>query len=145
VARSVVDVPEGARPIVGDLFLVARSETAPKGKSIAANPLAWKGQLFYPLFGDPISKSSQRNLSFALPMVVDTRGPAPGAVLRLLARNQLLAESALTLGPMDGDGRLVALGHLPIESLPPGSYDLQVTVSEGDQRVIRSAEFSVIR
>jgi hypothetical protein len=46
---------------------------------------------------------------------------------------------------MDGDGRLVALGHLPIESLPPGSYDLQVTVSEGDQRVIRSAEFSVIR
>jgi hypothetical protein len=66
-------------------------------------------------------------------------------VLRLLARNQLLAESALTLGPMDGDGRLVALGHLPIESLPPGSYDLQVTVSEGDQRVIRSAEFSVIR
>ena len=78
-------------------------------------------------------------------MVVATRGPAPGAVLRLLARNQLLAELPLTLGPAGGDGRLVALGHLPIESLPPGSYDLQVTVSEGDQREIRSAEFSVIR
>src|SRR6185369_16245868 len=50
---------------------------------------------------------------------------------RRLARNQLLAESAVTLGPMDRDGRLVALGHLPIETLPPGSYDLQVTVSEG--------------
>jgi hypothetical protein len=66
-------------------------------------------------------------------------------VLRLLARNQLLAESPLTLGPMDREGRLVALGHLPIESLPPGSYDLQVTVSEGEQREIRSSEFSVIR
>ncbi len=145
VARSVVDVPEDARPIVGDLILVARSETAPKGKSTAANPLAWRGQLLYPLFGDPISKSRQRNLSFALPMVVATHGPAPSAVLRLLARNQLLAELPLTLGPVGGDGRLVALGHLPIESLPPGSYDLQVTVSEGDQREIRSAEFSVIR
>jgi hypothetical protein len=80
---------------------VGRSETAPKGKSIAANPLAWKGQLFYPLFGDP-SASPVRNLSFALPMVVDTRGPAPGAVLRLLARNQLLAESALTLARWTG-------------------------------------------
>jgi hypothetical protein len=145
VARSGVDVPEGARPIVGDLILVARTESAPKGKSTAANPLSWKGRLCYPLFGDPISKSRQHNLSFALPMVVDTRGPAPGAVLRLLARNQLLAESPLTLGPMDRDGRLVALGHLPIDSLPPGSYDLQVTVSEGAQREIRSSEFSVIR
>ena len=145
VARSGVDVPEGARPIVGDLILVARTESAPKGKSTAANPLAWKGQLFYPLFGDPISKSRQHNLSFALPMVVDTRGPAPTAVLRLLARNQLLVESPLTLGPTGKDGRLVALGHLPIDSLPPGSYDLQVTVSEGEQREIRSSEFSVIR
>jgi hypothetical protein len=78
-------------------------------------------------------------------MVVATRGPAPSAVLRLLARNRLLAESPLALGPVGRDGRLVALGHLPIESLSPGSYDLQVTVSEGDQREIRSAEFSVIR
>jgi hypothetical protein len=141
----VVEVPEGARPIVGDLILVARSEPAPKGKSTAANPLAWNGQLFYPLFGDSISQSRQRNLSFALPMVVDTRGPAPGAMLRLLARNHLIAESPLTLGPMDRDGRLVVLGHLPIESLLPGSYDLQVTVSEGDRRETRSAEFSVSR
>jgi hypothetical protein len=145
VARSVVDVPEGARPIVGDLILVSRSEDAPKGKAAATNPLAWKGQLLYPLLGDPVSKSRQSSLSFALPMVVATRGPAPSATLRLLARNQLLVESPLQLGQMDRDGRLVALGHLPVGSLPPGSYDLQVTVAEGEQREIRSAEFSVIR
>jgi hypothetical protein len=57
----------------------------------------------------------------------------------------VLAESPLELGAVGRDGRLVALGHLPIESLPPGSYDLQVTVAEGDQWEIRSAEFSVIR
>ena len=145
VARSAVDVPEGARPIVGDLMLVGHSEPAPKEKALASNPLAWKGQLLYPSFGDPISKSSEHNLSFALPMVVAMQGPAPVAVMRLLSRNQLLVESTLTLGPTEKDGRLVALGHLSIESLPPGSYDLQVTVSDGDQREIRSAEFSVIR
>jgi hypothetical protein len=145
VARSVVDVPEGGAPIVGDLFLVARSEPAPKGKSTSSNPLAWDGQLLYPLLGDPISKSRQPNVSFALPMVVDGRGPSPTAMLRLLAQNHVLAESPLELGAVGRDGRLVALGHLPIESLPPGSYDLQVTVAEGDQWEIRSAEFSVIR
>jgi hypothetical protein len=77
--------------------------------------------------------------------VVATRGSTPTAVLRLFARNQLLVEAPLTLGSTDRDGRLVALGHLPIASLPPGSYDLQVTVSAGEQREIRSAEFSVIR
>jgi VWFA-related protein len=145
VARSAIEVPEGARPIVGDLMLVGRSEAVPKGKATATNPLAWKGQLLYPAFGDPISRSKQHNVSFALPMVVATRGPAPTAVLRLFARTQLLVESPLTLGATGGDGRLVALGHLPIGSLPPGSYDLQVTVSAGEQREIRSAEFSVIR
>jgi VWFA-related protein len=145
VARSALEVPQGARPIVGDLILVSRSEPAPKGKAVATNPLAWKGQLLYPSFGDPISRTRQPNLSFAIPMVLPTRGPAPTAILRLLARNRLIVESPLALGAAGKDGRLIALGHLPIGSLPPGSYDLQVTVSEGDQREIRSAEFSVIR
>jgi hypothetical protein len=145
VARSDLEVPQGVRPVVGDLMLVSRSEPAPKGKAVATNPLAWKGQLLYPSFGDPLSRTRQRNVSFALPMVLGTRGPAPTAMLRLLARNHLIVESPLALGPAEKDGRLIALGHLPIGSLPPGSYDLQVTVSEGEQREIRSAEFSVVR
>ena len=146
VARSVVDVPEGARPIVGDLILVARTESAPKGKSTAANPLAWKGQLLYPMFGDPISKSRQRNLSFALPMVVATRGPAPTAVLlRLLARNQLLVIAARRWALWAAmAARRVRWGTCPssrfLRQLRPAGDGL-----EGDQREIRSGEPSVIR
>jgi hypothetical protein len=50
VARSMLDVPEPGTLMVGDLFLVARTERAPKDKAIERNPLAWEGLLFYPAF-----------------------------------------------------------------------------------------------
>ncbi len=145
VARSSLDVPDGARPIVGDLIVIARSEKAPDDGKAAKNPLAWKDLLLYPSFGEPVSQSTQHDVSFALPMVVDAKGVMPTAALRLLSGTRLIAELPFDLGTPSKSGRLMALGHLPISSLPPGSYNLQVTVAEGDRRAIRSAEFTVIR
>ena len=145
VARSVVEVPAAPRPVVGDLIVVAHSERAPKDDAAARNPLAWKGLLLYPGFGEPFSRSKQRDVSFALPMVVEPRAAALTAQLRLMAGNHLVADLPFALGQPAKSGRLVALGHLPIGDLPPGSYELQVTVADGNRREIRSAEFSVIK
>ena len=145
VARSSLDVPGGARPIVGDLMLIARSEAAPKNDKAARNPLAWKNQLLYPSFGEPVSLSTQHEVSFALPMVLDAKGAMPTATLRLVMRNHLVAELPFSLGTPAKSGRLVALGHISIASLPPGSYDVQVDVVSDGRREVRSAEFLIIR
>jgi hypothetical protein len=144
VARSALDVPDASGTVVGDLMLVGRSEAAPKDKAVETNPLAWKGQLLYPRLGEPISRSHDKDLSFALPVIVPHGSPAPAATLRLVAGGKRLAERPLDLGTPAKDGRLVALGHLSLAPLPPGSYELQVAVSPGASEVVRTADFTVI-
>ena len=144
VARSALEVPAAGSTVVGDVILVGRTEAAPKDKAVDTNPLAWKGQLLYPRLGAPVSRARDRDVSFALPMVVPRGGAAPTAVLRLLAGTNRLAEMPFDVGAPAKDGRLVGLGHLPIAALPPGVYDLQIVVSAGQEQVIRSAEFMVI-
>jgi hypothetical protein len=145
VAQSAIDVPQAAGTVVGDLLLVGRSEPAPKDKTIATNPLAWRDQLLYPRLGEPISRAQQHDLSFALPMVVPRGSRAPAAALRLVTQGKLVAELPLDLGTPAKDGRLVALGHVAINPLPPGSYELRVAVSPGPYEIVRTAAFTVTK
>ena len=70
-------------------------------------------------------------------------GATPAAVVRLAAGGTRLAESPLDLGTPTKDGRLVAVGHLSIAPLPPGSYELQVAISPGQAETLRTADFTV--
>jgi hypothetical protein len=127
------------------VIIVSHTERAPKGGASNRNPRAWKGLLLYPGFGEPVSRSQVPELSFALPMLVDPGGPALKGTLKLVAGGKTVAELPFALGEPDKDGRLVALGRIPIAPLPPGGYDLEVTVTAGERREVRSAEFSVIK
>ena len=121
VARSVVDVPEGARPIVGDLILVARSETAPKGKRPRPTRSPGRGSSSIRCSGIPSASPVSATCRLPCRWCVATRGPAPSAVLRLLARNQLLAESPLTLGPVGGMAGSSRWGTCPSSRSLPGA------------------------
>ncbi len=145
VARQQLAVPQGAAPVVGDLFLVSHTERAPKGKAIADNPLAWHGMFVYPDFGEPISRARETEIAFALPMVVSPDGGTPSATLELVSAGRVLATLPLDLGRSDKDGRLLALGRLPLASIPPGRYELRVTVSAGERREVRTAAFAITR
>ncbi len=144
VARSAVEVPQSERPIVGDLIIVSRTERAPKNAAAARNPLVWKDSLIYPSFGEPISRSRQHELAFALPMVLGPHDKTT-AVVQLIAAGQAVAQLPFELGPPQKDGRLVALGRLPLDALPPGQYALRATVVDGARREIRTAGFSITK
>ena len=143
VARSILDVPEPGTLMVGDLFLVARTERAPKDKAIERNPLAWEGLLLYPAFGEPVSRSKTPEISFALPLVVDPKDPAPSATVRLLVADKALAELPFELGTPQKDGRLVAVGRLPLGTVPGGVYTLQVTIGTGAAAQVRETALTV--
>jgi hypothetical protein len=143
VARSILDVPEPGTLMVGDLFLVARTERAPKDKAIERNPLAWEGLLLYPAFGEPVSRSKTPEISFALPLVVDPKDPAPAATVRLLLAGKPLAELPFELGTPQKDGRLVAVGRLPLGTVPGGVYTLQVTIGTGAAAQVRETALTV--
>ena len=84
VLRSAMDVPlPDVRPVVGDLVIVDHAEKAPTDDpAMKRHPLVWNGMLLYPSFGLPISKGARSELTFFLPMLVDSGEPAPSTTHR---------------------------------------------------------------
>lgn len=143
VARSMLDVPEPGTLMVGDLFLVARTERAPKDKAVDRNPLAWDGLLLYPAFGEPVSRAKTPEISFAIPLVLDPTGEVPKSTVRLLVADKVVAEVPFDLGTPRKDGRLVAVGRLPLSAVPGGVYTLQVTIGTGAAAQVRETALTV--
>ncbi len=69
VLRIPIDVAATGSPlVVGDLIVASRVEPFPADQPGAAeHPLVWKGVLFYPSFGEPLSQAKQAEMTFALP------------------------------------------------------------------------------
>ena len=64
------------------MIVASRVEAAPEDQPGAAqHPLVWKGMLYTPSFGEPISAAKSSELTVALPMVV--AGDVPQATLEL--------------------------------------------------------------
>jgi VWFA-related protein len=145
VVETGVEVPGGTSPVVGSLFVVARAERLdPKDASAATHPLAGGGVLLYPTFGDPISRKAQTEIAFALPMVVEAAAPAPSATLELLQKGQSLAQLPLPLDKPDEKGRLLQVGRLPSAAIPPGQYELRITITAGSNKIARSTALVLV-
>jgi VWFA-related protein len=145
VVETGVEVPGGTSPVVGSLFVVARAERLdPKDASAATHPLAGGGVLLYPTFGDPISRKAQTEIAFALPMVVEAAAPAPSATLELLQKGQSLAQLPLPLDKPDEKGRLLQVGRLPSAAIPPGQYELRITITAGSNKISRSTALVLV-
>ena len=127
------------------MFVVSRVERLdPKDPDAASHPLAGQGVLLYPSFGDPISKGTQAEIPFALPLVLDPSAPPPAATLELLQKGQSLAQIPLPLDKADARGRLLQVSRLPSAALPPGTYDLRVTIAAGAAKIARTTPLTIV-
>jgi len=144
VVETAVEIPGATPPVVGSLFVVSRVERLdPKDPDAASHPLAGQGVLLYPSMGEPISKKGQAEIAFALPMILDPAAPAT-ATLELLQKGQSLAQIPLPLEKADAAGRLLQVSRLPSAAIPPGAYDLRVTVTAGAQKITRTTGLVVV-
>jgi VWFA-related protein len=138
-------VPE-AKPgtlIASSLLIVRRSEKLPAGERGADNPLYFGDLLLYPNLGEPLKKSADKTLAFF--MTIDPApGSAPTATLEILQKGQALAQLPMQLSTPDTTGRISHAGQLPLASFPAGQYVMRVTVSQGAQKEVRDAAFTVV-
>jgi hypothetical protein len=143
VLRTPIEVPVATPALtVGDIFVVSRVEPfAPVQPGAAAHPLESQGALYYPSFGEPVSKAGRGDLAFALPLV--TTGQAPEASLELRQGGRTLATLPVPVEPPQADGRLMLVGRLPLAQIPPGIYELRVTVRVAAQSVSRATTATV--
>src|SRR5262249_60262488 len=107
-----------------------------------ANPLPATAGVVSPNRGEPARKKA-RALGFYVP-VYPGRGPAPEGVLDPLNNGKPIGQLPLTLAPADASGRIQQAGRLPIDQLAPGTYELQIVVTQGSMRLARTTTFRLI-
>ena len=145
VLRSAIDVPlPDVRPVVGDLVIIDHAEKVPTDDpAMKRHPLVWNGLLLYPSLGLPISKGARNELTFFLPMLVDSGESVPSTRIELLHGGRSWGTIELPTAQVDKDS-LRQVGQLPIDKLPPGVYELKATITAGDRTIARTAVFTVI-
>jgi hypothetical protein len=96
--------------------------------------------LLYPNLGEAIRKSATGELAFYFTLYGDLTGA--NAYLQLLSNGQPVAEAPVQLAPATGS-RVQHVGRLPIGTLPAGTYELRIRVTDGHQEISRSAFFTL--
>ena len=120
-----------------NLVIVANAERVAERDRPAGSPFLVGDLLLYPNLGDPLRKSATPDIGFFF-TVYPARGPKPQANVELLQNGAALAKLPLPLGDPDGSGRIQQVSRLPTAALSPGTYELRVTISQGQQQVSQS-------
>jgi hypothetical protein len=144
VRYATVEVPkvDPAKLRVSGLLLVDRAEKVGPDEP-RDGPLYVNDVLVYPNLGAPVAKSA-KELGFFFTVYPGTAsGDRPQAALELLQNGKLLAKLPLELAVADAAGRIQQIGRLPVEALPPGTYELRVGVRQGSQSMSSSTLFQL--
>ena len=145
VVKVPYDVREPTPPVVGSLMIVDHAERLPADQAQdASNPFIVGGVLLHPAYDAGVNRMVQRALNFILPVVVAPGAEAPGATLSLLQNGQSIASVPLPLGTADATGKYMAVGRVPLDKVPAGTYELQITVGTGPGASVRKTPLTVV-
>jgi VWFA-related protein len=145
VRFATVEVPkvDTAALRMSSLVLAGRAEKVPEKDRRAQNPLLVGDTAIYPNLGEPVSKKA-KEVGFFFTVYPARGAAAPEAVLQLLDNGKPLAQIPLSLAAADATGRIQQAGRLPVESLAPGTYELQVVVKQGTTQVSRNTMLRIV-
>jgi VWFA-related protein len=145
VRVQTVDVPtiDPKALRISSVMAIKRAEKVSEKERQDTNPLFAGDQLIYPNMGEPLSKAAAKELSFYFVAYPAAGAGATSASIELLNNGTRLAQAPLELSAADSKGHIAQLSHIPIDALPPGNYELRVTLQQGSQRVARVLLFKV--
>ncbi len=146
VRTNSVDVTSAdeTKPRLSSVAVLKRAERLTAEEQKHDQPFHFGELLVYPNLGESISKSTAKQLAFFV-----TVWPAKGsnANLRLtfviLQNGKGLAKSSAQLPAPDEQGRIKYASSFALNDFQPGTYQLQVMVSDGKNSVSRSTPFMI--
>jgi hypothetical protein len=97
--------------------------------------------LVYPNIGDPVMKTTTKDLPFFFTIYRGASEPLT-ATAQLLRDGGVVAEAPLEIAAST-EPRIQQLARLPVSGLAPGTYQLRIIVVSGPQRVAEAAYFTL--
>ncbi len=138
-------VPDARKALqVSSLVIVQRAERVPPNERGEGNPLYYGDLLLYPNLGEPLSKSAAKAVPFYFTIVPAPGAPSPTALLELVQGVTVIGRIPLQLTSPGPDGGIQHVSQVPLEKIPPGDYQLRVTVTQGAAVETRTAAFRVV-
>jgi hypothetical protein len=124
--------------------LLPRPERLTPEEQKRPQPFKFGELLVYPNLGEPILKSTTKQLAFFF-----TAWPVKGSTntlpltLEILQNNHSLGKTSGQLPGPDEQGEIKYASAFPLDKFQPGAYELKVTVGDGGNSVSRSTNFTV--
>ena len=136
---------DGAGPRLSSIAVLKRAERITAEEQKKDQPLHFGELLIYPNLGEPVLKSLAKPLTFYF-----TAWPAKGATeplamtVTVMQNGNRLGQTSGPLPAADDQGRIKYVSSLPLDNIPPGSYELEITVRDSKTSVSRSTRFNVL-
>ncbi len=133
------------KPRLSSVAVLKRAERLTAEEQKKDHPFHFGELLVYPNLGEPISKSTAKQLAFFF-----TAWPARGStatlqlVLEILQDGRPLGKSSAQLPAADEQGQIKYASAFPLNEFQPGTYELKVTTGDGKNSVSRSTGFTVV-
>jgi hypothetical protein len=144
--RAHLDVPPAAsgRLRASSLIVVRNAERVPSSPGAASRPLQYHDVLLYPNLGRPVRREAGRELAFFVTAWPAVERPGVSAQVEVLRDGRRVATTAPARLLPDLDGRIQLASSVPVAGLPPGAYELRVTLSDGRDAETRTAAVPIV-
>jgi VWFA-related protein len=129
------------KPRLSSVAVLKRAERLPPEEQKHDQPFHFGELLVYPDLGEPISKRAGQ-LAFFL-TVWPPRGSTANLTFVVLQNGRGVGKSTAQLPAPDAAGRIKYASSFSINDFQPGTYELQVIVSDGKNSATRSTGFTL--
>ena len=146
VKTASVEVPEAGETKLrlSSVLVLRRAERLSAADQRKDNPFHFGEALIYPNLGEPLSKSTSKELAFFFDLYpAKGAAAAPKLTVEVTRSGRTLARAKPDLPPADATGRIQYASALPLEKFQPGNYALKITVADGTTSASRSTSFVV--
>ena len=146
-SRSTLEIPaaEPSHLRASSLMVVRSAERLASADTGAPRLLTYGDVLLLPNLGQPVERAVGQPLAFFLTAWPAGERPGVDARVEFLRDGRALVSTPSTSLHPDADGRIQLASSLPLQSLPPGAYELRVTLSDGQDAETRTASFPIMR
>jgi VWFA-related protein len=135
---------DATKPRVSSVSILKRAERLTPEEQKRDQPFRFGELLVYPNLGEPIARSTTKQLAFFF-----TAWPAKGSntplqlTLEILQNKHDLGKISGALPQPDSQGQIKYASSIPLDKFQPGVFELKVTVTDGKNTVSRSTQFTV--